>query len=317
MLTIRPYRPADWPRLQQIHDPARRNELALAGMPDAFRPLAEVAEEEGLFDYPHLDVAEVNGTAAGFAAYTDEELGWVYVDPAFSRKGIGRALLRHALEAEPDLYYIEVLAGNVPALALYESEGFVFREALHGSMPGNESFKVTVDALIRPSAAFTLGLAAMEDAEAVFSIIRERIRWMDEQGIRQWNAADYWAIFPESYYRDAIKAGRLLVLRDRLTGKVAAAGVYAHTDGFWNDLDGREGAGYIHNFAASRAFPGAGSLMLEKVEGYARREGRAKFRLDCRAGNARLNAYYESRGYQAVGEVRDGGYHGIRREKKL
>ena len=74
MLTIRPYRPADWPRLQEIHDPARRNELALAGMPDAFRPLAEVAEEEGLFDYPHLDVAEVNGTAAGFAAYTDEEL---------------------------------------------------------------------------------------------------------------------------------------------------------------------------------------------------------------------------------------------------
>ena len=114
MLTIRPYRPADWPRLQQIHDPARRNELALAGMPDAFRPLAEAAEEEGLFDYPHLDVAEVDGTAAGFAAYTDEELGWVYVDPAFSRKGIGRALLRHALEAEPDLYYIEVLAGNIP-----------------------------------------------------------------------------------------------------------------------------------------------------------------------------------------------------------
>ena len=93
-ITIRPCRPADWPRLQQIHDPARRNELALAGMPDAFRPLAEVAEEEGLFDYPHLDVAEVDGTAAGFAAYTNEELGWVYVDPAFSRKGIGRALLR-------------------------------------------------------------------------------------------------------------------------------------------------------------------------------------------------------------------------------
>ena len=58
-------------------------------------------------------------------------------------------------------------------------------------------------------------------------------------------------------------------------------------------------------------------VMLEKVEGYARQDGWAKFRLDCRAGNARLNAYYESRGYQAVGEVRDGGYHGIRREKKL
>ena len=35
-----------------------------------------MAEEEGLFDYPHLDVAEVDGTAAGFAAYTDEELDY-------------------------------------------------------------------------------------------------------------------------------------------------------------------------------------------------------------------------------------------------
>lgn len=317
MITIRPYRPADWDRLQAIHDPARRNELALAGLPDAFRPLAEAAEAEGLFDYPHLDVAEVDGTAAGFAAYTDEELGWVYVDPALSRHGIGRALVRHALETEPGLYYVELLAGNTPARSLYESEGFVFRETLHGAMPGNESFRVTVDALVRPAAAFTFGPAAMEDAEAVFSIIRDRIRWMDEQGIRQWNVTDYWSVFPESYYREAIEAGRLLVLRDRLTGKVAAAGVYAHTDGFWKDTDGREGAGYIHNFAASRAFPGAGSRFLENVEDYARREGREKFRLDCSVHNPRLNAYYESRGYQAVGEVQEGGYHGVRREKKL
>ena len=38
-ITIRPYRDADYPRLRAIHDAARQNELALAGLSDAFLPL--------------------------------------------------------------------------------------------------------------------------------------------------------------------------------------------------------------------------------------------------------------------------------------
>ena len=67
-LTLRPYRQSDWPRLMAIHDAARREELARAGLSAAFVPLAQAAEREGLFDNAVV-VAERGGEAVGFVAY--------------------------------------------------------------------------------------------------------------------------------------------------------------------------------------------------------------------------------------------------------
>ena len=144
--SIRPYRDSDWPRLQAIHDEARRNELALAGLSAAFLPLEIAAQREGLFDYT-LSVAELDGQVAGFAAYTEDELAWLYVDPALARRGVGRALVEYALGEMGRPVSIEVLAGNTPALALYESRGFRRTRTLSGKMPGNEEFPVTVHVL--------------------------------------------------------------------------------------------------------------------------------------------------------------------------
>ena len=126
MLAIRKYEETDWERLQAIHDAARRNELALAGLEAAFLPLAE---------------------AAGFAAYSEEELAWLYVDPAMGRRGVGRALGRYVLERMGRPAAVEVLRGNEPALALYRSLGFREKETVTGRMPGNEAFTVTVRCL--------------------------------------------------------------------------------------------------------------------------------------------------------------------------
>ena len=73
-LDIREYQRDDWPRLCAIHDAARQNELKLAGLPQAFLPLAVAAEREGLFDYD-LRVAQLGGEVAGFVAYLPDELG--------------------------------------------------------------------------------------------------------------------------------------------------------------------------------------------------------------------------------------------------
>lgn len=149
MLAIRPYRPEDFPGIERVHDRARRVELRYAGLEDAFLPLRIAAEREDLFAYPGLFVAELGGEIAGFAACTQEELAWLYVDPANFRKGVGRALAEHALQRFPGIRRVEVLAGNAPAKALYARLGFVTAATERGRMPGNEAFSVQVDCMER------------------------------------------------------------------------------------------------------------------------------------------------------------------------
>lgn len=149
MLAIRPYRPEDFPGIERVHDRARRVELRYAGLEDAFLPLRIAAERENLFAYPGLFVAELGGEIAGFAACTQEELAWLYVDPAHFRNGVGRALAEHALQRFPGIRRVEVLSGNAPAKALYARLGFVTAATERGRMPGNEAFSVQVDCMER------------------------------------------------------------------------------------------------------------------------------------------------------------------------
>ena len=143
-LLIRPYETTDWQRIEAIHDAARRIELALADLTDAFLPLAVAAEREGLFDYS-VRVAVRQDVVVGFVAYSDEELAWLYVDPAVMRQGIGGSLVREALaKTTTRPLHLEVLKGNTPAYALYRAMGFVLTGTVSGHMPGNESFPVCV-----------------------------------------------------------------------------------------------------------------------------------------------------------------------------
>jgi GNAT superfamily N-acetyltransferase len=138
-INIRPYRPTNWDRLCQIHDAARKHELAAAGLSAAFLTLAETAENEGLFDGTVV-VAELAGIVQGFVAFTDDELTWLYVAPAAYRQGVGRALLRYALAHTANTVATEVLVGNEAALQLYLAEGFQLVRRVDGNLTGNEAF---------------------------------------------------------------------------------------------------------------------------------------------------------------------------------
>ncbi len=153
------------------------------------------------------------------------------------------------------------------------------------------------------------------DAQQIFSLIRERIKWMDEVGIEQWNKEDYWAFYPEEYYFRAIGEKRLYILKDEKTGAVAAAGVLSGSDGQWRQ-DGTK-AVYLHNFVTALNARGAGDVFLRECENLARAEGCVVFRLDCAADNRKLNRYYEQHGYRAAGRMQVGEYTGIKREKQL
>lgn len=141
---IRPYEAADYQAVAAIHDGARRIELTLASLEAAFLPFSVASEREDFFEYPHIDVAVLDGKIVGFSAYTDEELAWLYVSTEHLRQKIGTALVNHALQREPEINAIEVLVGNEPAKKLYEACGFSVREIVGGVMPGNEAFPVSV-----------------------------------------------------------------------------------------------------------------------------------------------------------------------------
>lgn len=148
-ILIRNYQPQDWSRIEQIHDSARIIELNLAGLEDAFVPLAQAAVGEGLFDYK-VCVALIQNDLAGFLAYSEDEIAWLYVCPRLMRQGVAKSLVAHALKnivVRP--IKVEVLVGNAPAMRFYESMGFKTSELCSGAMPGNDSFQVTVHCMER------------------------------------------------------------------------------------------------------------------------------------------------------------------------
>lgn len=151
-MNIRPYTPEDWDRVCQIHDAARQDELAAAGLQAAYLTLAQTAENEGFLDYSIL-VAELSGTGAGFVAFTQEELAWLYVDPNAYGQGVGSALIRAALAQTQGPMMAEVLEGNAAAVAVYRKAGFELVGREQGQMPGNERFQVTVTVLRHPGVA--------------------------------------------------------------------------------------------------------------------------------------------------------------------
>lgn len=146
---IRPYTAADWSRVCEIHDAARRDELAAASLSAAFLTLEETAENEGFHDY-EIRVAEAEGRVLAFVAFTPDELAWLYVDPSHYGQGLGSALIQAVLEETRAPMTAEVLDGNAAALAAYQKAGFVLLGQEHGHMPGNETFAVAVNELRHP-----------------------------------------------------------------------------------------------------------------------------------------------------------------------
>jgi ribosomal protein S18 acetylase RimI-like enzyme len=133
--SVRPYLVSDWDAIKVLHDAARLDELRLSVGVSAFRPLADVASEEGLFE-GEVWVADAGGQILGFVARELTEISWLYVDPAHYRRGIGTMLLRHALAGIEGEACTTVLAGNDPALSLYTKHGFKIVETKSGHLNG-------------------------------------------------------------------------------------------------------------------------------------------------------------------------------------
>lgn len=139
---IRKYEDEDWESICILHDLARPAELKGSVPLEAFIPLKDAADNEGLFD-GEVFVGELKRNVVGFVAWEPHYITWLYVHPDHQRKGYGRQLLQFALSQLSGIVEVSMLEGNHGALALYESEGFVMKEKKTGKLQGNEAFTAT------------------------------------------------------------------------------------------------------------------------------------------------------------------------------
>lgn len=164
---------------------------------------------------------------------------------------------------------------------------------------------------------YTFRPAEKAEVPAVFDLIMGRVRWMDENGIRQWNVTDYAGCYPLQHYEAARRRGDLFVMVDD-EGSIIACAVLRQDDERWPEaMQLAEPAFYLHHFATRVGVKGVGPLFLRLAEEYALSRGKTRFRLDSADDNAFLADYYTSFGYIPVGTCVDGLYSGILREKVL
>ena len=123
MIEIRPYQEEDWQRICAIHDAARPDELKGSCDPRGFVPIEQDSEVEDL-KRSEKYVAVDADKEVGFVGVDGAYLAWLYIDPAYYHRGIGRRLLQKGIDLIGKGAWTIVLDGNKNAIALYESEGF-------------------------------------------------------------------------------------------------------------------------------------------------------------------------------------------------
>jgi ribosomal protein S18 acetylase RimI-like enzyme len=153
--TIRPYDPAtDFERACRLHDRARPLELAgsAASGPGGLTPLAKDDVELAGFHASEKFVAEddVTGRMLGFVGIDGGCVTWLYIHPKHHRRGVGRALLRHALARIGEGAWTITAAANMPAIALYRSEGFAVTKQFEGEIAGQAVQCVRLERIATP-----------------------------------------------------------------------------------------------------------------------------------------------------------------------
>lgn len=153
------------------------------------------------------------------------------------------------------------------------------------------------------------------DVPDIIRLVEHRIKWMDSNGIDQWNKNHYRERYPDEYYIQCAERGQLYILTESDSNRVVAGAVLLTQDNRWGLSDGK--AYYVHNLVSAIDEGNAGKEMLRQIENLTGIHGMSFVRLDCIVGNQKLNSWYENLGYEYVRTITDGEYQGNLREKQL
>ena len=90
--------------------------------------------------------------------------------------------------------------------------------------------------------------ALPSDAGQMVRLIRERIEWMNREGISGWNKSDYLSVYPLSFFEEKAEKGELYLLKEG--ERVLGGAVILEEDPRWEKEETLP-ALYIHNLVSS------------------------------------------------------------------
>lgn len=153
--------------------------------------------------------------------------------------------------------------------------------------------------------------AMLADVDAVVRLDEDAAAWVRARGYDPGN--------PPIPLRDIVvrRVGRGEAYLARLADEPVGTLALQWSDAAIWDEDDTGDALYVHGLMVSRAHigQGIGRAMLDWAGDVAARAGRSFVRLDCRADNPALRAYYEHAGFVYRGDVRLLNYWGSRYER--
>ncbi len=142
--------------------------------------------------------------------------------------------------------------------------------------------------------------AAPADVQPYLAVHDGAARWMADRGVEQWAPGEY-----AGPAADGLAAGDLFVAR--LAGVTVGGLRLMDADpDVWPEVTADPGAGWVHGLVVDRSLTGTGvgARLLDWAAARVTARGGRRLRLDCRASNDRLRAYYPAHGFTEV-DVRD------------
>ncbi|WP_294405348.1 hypothetical protein [uncultured Clostridium sp.] len=98
---------------------------------------------------------------------------------------------------------------------------------------------------------YKLTLADKSDIEDIYKLIEQRITWMNEVGIKQWNVINYCDIYTREYFINKANNNNLYVLKQIIDDRIVGSIVCLETDEIWKDSPDIPSY-YLHNFVTDK-----------------------------------------------------------------
>ena len=246
-------------------------------------------------------------------------------------QGLGRRMLEWAADraaaAGKTCLRLDCMVENAALRAYYERAGFVHCGDMHGTTWSASLYEKRVErrwrgmsmarehSIATPAGTLIITQARPADLDDVVAIEEDASEWLRARGIDPGQPPRPL----RDIYADRLDRGEVYLAR--LDGAPAAMLTLQWEDReFWGDAP--DEAAYVHGLMVRRAYAGkqVGLSLLRWAAGMAAAAGRPYLRLDCKADNPALRAYYERAGFAYRGDVTretySGTYAGSRYEKR-